>query len=141
MRRIELESIQSSIVVTGIVLAVAAWSGLAWLIINNMPTVPNRWMFFTFIQIALTGTSLPFVRLIHQRFSSRGGLLIPATVVVRQAFLSGLFVTVCLWLRVPRLLSVPIALLVLGSLIAIEILLRLRERTAWNPDQVHGQPE
>lgn len=134
MRRIELESIQSSVVITGVLLAVIAWSGLAWLIINNMPTVPNRWMFFMLVQIAITGTSLPFVRYLHQRFSPKGGLLVPTTVMTRQAFLIGIFVTACLWLRVPRLLSAPIALIVMGALLAIEFLLRLRERATWRPE-------
>src|SRR5512139_2024912 len=134
MRRIELESIQSSVVITGVLLAVIAWSGLAWLIINNMPTVPNRWMFFMLVQIAITGTSLPFVRYLHQRFSGKGGLLVPATVMIRQAFLIGIFVTTCLWLRVPRLLSVPIALIAMAALAAIEFLLRLRERATWHPE-------
>ncbi len=120
------------IVITGLVLAAGAWSGLIWLIANTLPTVPNRWLFFALLQIGMTGMALPFVTYLHRRFG-RGRNLTPL-VLIRQASWVGLFATTCAWLRIPRLLSLPIALLVLGALIVIEVLLRVREVTRWRPE-------
>jgi hypothetical protein len=55
-------------------------------------------------------------------------------VLLRQAIWVGLFGTICAWLRIPRLLSIPVAIVVALALSAIESLLRLRERTQWRPD-------
>jgi hypothetical protein len=38
------------------------------------------------------------------------------------------------WLLIPRLLSLPLALVLFFGLIGIEILLRIRERTQWHPE-------
>jgi cobalamin synthase len=129
-----VEAAHISVVVAGAVLAVGGWSGLLWLVTNALPTVPNRWAFYALLQVAVTGTALPFVRLLHQRFSRQGGLFIRVGVLVRQATWVGLFVTTCVWLRIPRLLSVPLAVVVALGLAVIEVLLRLRERTQWRPD-------
>ncbi len=132
--REHVESAQISTAVAGVILAVGSWSGLAWLVTNTLPTVPNRWAFYALLQIALTGTALPFVRLLHQRFSRQRGLFITPGILVRQATWVGLFVTACVWLRIPRLLSIPMAVVIALALVAIEALLRLRERTQWRPE-------
>ena len=129
-----IEAEHTSAVVAGALLAVGGWSGLIWLVTNTLPTVPYRWAFYALLQVALTGTALPFVRLLHRRFSRQAGAHVRAGVLVRQAVWVGLFVTTCAWLRIPRLLSVPIAVVLALALVAIEALLRLRERTAWQPD-------
>jgi hypothetical protein len=133
-RRAEVEASHLSVVAAGVVLAVGGWSGLIWLIGNQLPTVPNRWAFYVLLQIALTGTALPFVRLLHQRFSRARALHVTATILVRQAVWVGLFGTTCAWLRIPRLLSVPMALVLILALVVIESLLRLRERMQWRPE-------
>ncbi len=129
-----VEAEHTSAVVAGTLLAVGGWSGLIWLVTNTLPTVPYRWAFYALLQVALTGTALPFVRLLHRRFSRHAGAHVKAGVLVRQAVWVGLFVTTCAWLRIPRLLSVPVAVVLALALVAIEALLRLRERTAWQPD-------
>lgn len=132
-RREQVESAQISVVIAGVILAVGGWSGLVWLVVNTLPTVANRWTFYALLQIALTGTALPFVRLLHRRFSRRGGLFITPGVLVRQATWFALFGTACVWLRIPRLLSIPVAVVLVLALVTIETLLRLRERTRWRP--------
>lgn len=127
-------SVQISAVAAGVFLAALSWTALVYLIVDTLPTVPNRWLFFLLLQIALSGTALPFVHLLHQRFDRPGAPPMPYIILVRQAIWVGLFGVVCLWLRIPRLLSVPMALIVLGSLIMVEFLLRLRERTQWHPE-------
>jgi hypothetical protein len=74
------------------------------------------------------------VRLLHQRFSRARALHVTATILVRQAVWVGLFGTTCAWLRIPRLLSVPMALVLILALVVIESLLRLRERMQWRPE-------
>ena len=134
--RVQVDSEHISVAIAGAILAVVGWSGVAWLIwlSGRLPTVPNRWVFYVLLQIALTGTALPFVRLLHRRFSRRRALYVRAGVLVRQAIWVGLFGTTCAWLRIPRLLSGPMAIVIALALIAIEALLRLRERMAWQPD-------
>ena len=134
-QRVQVDSEHITVAAAGAILAVIGWSGVIWLILisGRLPTVPNRWIFYVLLQIALTGTALPFVRLLHRRFSRRRALFVRAGVMVRQAIWVGLFGTTCAWLRIPRLLSVPMASVIALALIAIEALLRLRERTEWHP--------
>lgn len=133
-RRTYDEATHTSVTIAGAILAVSGWSGLAWVVTHTLPTVPNRWAFYALLHIAVTGTALPFVRLLHQRFSREGGALISPAVLVRQATWVGLFVTTCVWLRIPRLLSLPLALVIALALVVVEALLRLRERTQWRPE-------
>ncbi len=133
-RREFIEASHISVVIGGVILAVGGWSTLVWLVNNTLPTVPNRWAFFALLQVALTGTALPFVRFLHQRFSKDRALFVNPNVMVRQAVWVGLFGSICAWLRIPRLLSIPIAVVVALALVAIELLLRIRERTQWRPE-------
>src|SRR5574341_1111855 len=133
-RREYVEATHASVVVAGVIMAVAGWSGLVWLLTNELPTVPNRWTFYALLQIALTGTALPFIRVLHQRFSREHALFIKPGVMVRQAIWVGLFGTACAWLRIPRLLSLPLAIVLILALIVIETLLSLRERMQWHPE-------
>jgi hypothetical protein len=124
---------QVSAVSAGVLLAVGSWSGLIWLLVNSLPTVPNRWVFYALVHIALTGTALPFVHLLHKRFSRDQALTMEPGVFVRQANWVGLFGAACVWLRIPRLLSLPMAIVFLIALLIVESLLRLRERMQWRP--------
>jgi hypothetical protein len=129
----QARSSQISVILTGGVLAVAGWSALIWLITNTLPTVPNRWTFFALLQITLTGTAIPVVAMLNRRFNRRKGVYAGAGVLIRQASWIGLFGTTCAWLRIPRLLSFPLALVLAVALFAIEALLRLRERARRPP--------
>lgn len=122
------------VIAAGLVLALIGWAGLAWLVLNTLPTVPNRWLFFALLQLALMGTALPVVQFLHQRFAPRSGTADNPVVLIRQAAWVGLFGTVCTWLRIPRLLSIPLVLIILVALIAIEFFFRLRERMEWRPE-------
>lgn len=134
LRRSEVDSEHASVVVAGVLVAVGGWSGLTWLLTNTYPTVPNRWVFYALLQIALAGTALPFVRLLNRRFARNSALYIRPGVLVRQAIWVGIFGTTCTWLRIPRLLSVPLAVVIALALVAIESLFRLRESMQWRPE-------
>ena len=60
-----------SVLAAGGALAAIGWAGMFWVVLNTLPTIPNRWLFFAFVQLGLTGTALPFVRYLHQRFAPR----------------------------------------------------------------------
>lgn len=124
------ESLRVSTVVAGVILAVSSWAGLIWLVLNRLPTVPNRWAFYALLYIGLTGSALPLVKLINRTFSRRP---VSWSVLLRQAMWFGLYGTTCIWLLVPRLLSVPIALVFAVAILIIEGLLRLREGMQWQP--------
>ena len=119
----------TGVLIAGLLLAGSGWSGLLFLLINSLPTVGMRWAFFALFYVALSGTTLPFARYLNERFRRSGALSVPSSVLVRQANWVGLFGTACAWLRVPRVLSWPIAIFLALSLIAIETFLRLRERS------------
>lgn len=123
----------TGVLIAGLLLAGIGWSGLLYLFINTLPTVGMRWAFFALFYVALSGTALPFVRYLNERFRRPGSPSVPPNVLVRQGNWVGLFGTACAWLRVPRVLSWPVAFFLAFSLVAIETFLRLRERSQWRP--------
>jgi hypothetical protein len=79
----------------------------------------------------VTGTSLPFIWVLHRRFSlSR---TVPASVLLRQSLLVGLFAALCAWLQVNRSLTLPLAMMLGLGIAALEWFLRIIERTSWRP--------
>jgi len=126
------ESMRVSAVVAGVVLAVGSWAGLIWLVQNSLPTVPNRWAFYALLFLALTGSALPFTKFLNQTFNRRP---VTEVVLLRQAMWVGLYGTTCVWLLIPRLFSLPVAIILAIALLIIEGLLRLREGMQWQPPQ------
>jgi hypothetical protein len=116
------------LIVAAILLAVGGWLGL-WLVINfSLPTVGPRWLFFFLLTVAVTGSALPFIWLLHRRF----GIADPASagVLLRQGLWVGLLAAVCVWLQLNRMLTIPLAVLLAVSLFALDWLLRLFERSS-----------
>jgi len=120
-----------SFIPTAIILIVVGWGGLFYLFQNTLPTVGPRWLFFFLAVLALTGTILPAVAFLNRRFPSNP----PATtgVIIRQSLWVGIFFPTLAWLQLGRTLTPALALLLAAGLVLIEVLLRLRERTRWNP--------
>ena len=112
-------------------LFIIGWGGLAATVYYAPPTVWPRWLFFFSAVLALTGTALPVVAYLNRRFPSNP----PVTpgVIVREALFVGIYFPTLAWLRIPRVLSPALALLMAIALILIEWLLRLRERSQWKP--------
>lgn len=113
------------------IMAFSGWAGLLLLMNTTLPTVGPRWLFFFLWTLAATGTSLPFVWLLHRRFDV--DLPAPSRVLLRQGLWVGLFAAVCIWLQVNRSLTLSLALLLGIGLAAFEWLLHLVERSAWRP--------
>ncbi|HJW89608.1 MAG TPA: hypothetical protein VJ436_03095 [Anaerolineales bacterium] len=116
---------------TAILLALVGWGGLFALLKFTLPTVGPRWLFFFLSVLALTGTVLPVVAFLNRRFPSNPSALPGA--ILRQAIWFGIYGPTLAWLQIGRVLTPALALLLAASLLCIEILLRLRERSQWKP--------
>jgi len=114
-----------------IILGGAGWIGVIWLVINTLPTVGPRWLFFFCWFLALTGTALPVVAFLNRRFPGR----VPCkpSVVVRQAIWVGLYGSTLAWLQIGRVVTTALVLFLAVGLILVEWLLLLRERSIWRP--------
>jgi hypothetical protein len=118
-----------SLIIAAIIMAVVGWVGLILLLFTTLPTVGPRWLFFFLLTLAITGTALPFVWLLHRRFSNNG--YAPSSTLLREALLFTLYVEILIWLQINRSLSLSLAILFALSLIGIEYLLRILERSRW----------
>lgn len=110
-------------------MASAGWIGLLLLVTTTLPTVGPRWLFFFLAGLAVTGTSLPFVWLIHHRFAPDSRA--PASTLLRQAILFTFYIELLIWLQINRSLNLSLALLLAGGVAGIEVLLQLLDRSRW----------
>ena len=115
-----------------LVLTLIGWAGL-WIVISGtLPTLGPRWLFFFLGVIALTGPALPLTYYLNQRFPSNPP--VDGMVIVRQALWVGVFGSTLTWLQLGRILTPALALILAGVFVLIEFLLRLFERSRWNPN-------
>ena len=121
----------SSFIPAALILALIGWGGLFVLINSSIPTVGPRWLFFFLGVLALTGSALLPVAFLNRRFPTTP----PATngAIFREAIWIGIFLPTLAWLQLGRVLTPALALLLAVGLSAIELLLRLRERSQWKP--------
>ncbi|MFZ5880402.1 MAG: hypothetical protein ACOY0R_13615 [Chloroflexota bacterium] len=112
-------------------MAVFGWGGLYLVVNYTLPFVWLRWSFFLLLILALTGTALPFTYLFNRRFPSQP----PAepNVSVRQALWVGVYGATLAWLQLGRMVSLYVWMGLAAGLIAIEYLIRLREKSRWKP--------
>jgi hypothetical protein len=115
------------VLIAAFVFMTIGWVGLYELVTTTIPRVGQRWIFFLLLQMAVTGTVLPFVRYLNVRFTPVTSDLPPGGVLVRQAIWVGLFAVMCAWLQILRILSLPIAFLLGLVFVVIEVFLRSRE--------------
>ncbi len=117
--------------ITGLVLGGIGVVGLVLLFILTVPTLGPRWLMFFLVTLTVCGPALPAVHYLHRRFPSKpaatGGVL------VREAILVGAYADVMLWLQFGKALNFALAAFIAVGLIAIELLIRLRERSTWTP--------
>jgi hypothetical protein len=111
-----------------LIMMVIGWGGLAQLILTTRPRIGGEmWLLFALLQIAMTGTAIPFVRYFNVRFTPVHIEVPPAGVIVRQSVWVGLLFVMYAWLLIPRALSFSIAFFLILVFIVIEIFLRSRE--------------
>ncbi|MBG0784155.1 MAG: hypothetical protein H0S79_03540 [Anaerolineaceae bacterium] len=116
-----------------IMLTVIGWAGLLIVIRGTVPTLGPRWFFFFLGVLALTGPALPIVYFLNQRFPSNPP--VEDMVILRQSLWVGVFGSTVAWLQLGRVLTTGMALLLAAVFILIEFLLRLFERSRWNPNR------
>jgi hypothetical protein len=124
--RKRLQADRNGVLVAAGIMAGIGWALLYRLVGGSPPLALQRWLFFILLYMAITGTALPFIWYLNQRFSHRypvtGGTLL------RQGMWCGLFTVTAAWLQMTRALNGPTAFLLALSMIAIETFLRYRER-------------
>lgn len=116
---------------SALLLMIAGWGGLYFLITQTLPYVWPRWGFFVLALMALTGTVLPIVYFFHRRFPAEKPA--ESNVIVRQAMWVGVYGATLAWLQLGRLVTVYVVLGLAGGLAAIEYFMRLREKSHWKP--------
>ena len=114
-------------------LAISGWAGLYFLINYTLPTLLPRWAFFFLATLALSGTALPIAYFLHRRFARP---FPPANVITRQALWVGVYGATLAWLQLGKVANLSIAIGLALGLIAIETLIRLREKTQWTPPEI-----
>ena len=116
-----------------IILTVTGWLGLILVLRYTVPTLGPRWLFFFLGVLALTGPALPIVYFLNKRFPSDPP--VEDMVILRQALWVGVFGSTVAWLQLGRVLTTTLALILAGVFVLIEFLLRLFERSRWNPSR------
>ncbi len=117
------------VLIAAALMTVVGLVGLYLLVTTQVPRIGGQlWLFFVLLHLAVTGIALPFVRYLNLRFTPITRRLAPGGVLVRQSVWVGLYVVTCAWLRIPRVLTLPIAILLALVFIGIEAFLRSRER-------------
>jgi hypothetical protein len=112
-------------------MGLGGWALAAALVFLATPTLGPRWAFFFAIFLALVGTSLPLMWYLNRRFSPDP---FPSPGVLwREAVEVGIWGLFLVWLRVGRLLTPFAAWTLTGAFFAVELLLRLYERSRWAP--------
>ena len=115
---------------TALLLIAIGWAGLILLVATTLPTLGPRWLFFFLLAIAVTGTALPFVWVLHKRFGAA-----PTSVLLRQALWVALYISLLVWLQFNRSLTLSLSLLLAVGFILLEWFLGLVERSVWRPDR------
>jgi hypothetical protein len=123
-------SVQSIFILSGI-LAGSGFMGLVILIFATLPTLGPRWLFFFFLTLLAIGVSLPLIHFLHRRFPSDPQ--VNTGILLRQAIWVGVYTDLLVWLQLGRALDTARAVFIAIGLIVIEFLLRMRERSEFQP--------
>jgi hypothetical protein len=116
-----------------LIFTLIGWVGLVIVIRGMLPTLGPRWLFFFLGVLAFTGPALPITYYLNLRFPSNPA--VEGLVIVRQALWVGVFGSTVAWLQLGRVLTPALALILAGVFMLLEFLLRLFERSRWNPNR------
>ncbi|MCC6147166.1 MAG: hypothetical protein IT308_06310 [Anaerolineaceae bacterium] len=122
---------------TGFLLALIGWGGVFAVIFLMLPTLGPRWLFYFLLTMALVGTVLPLIAYLHKRFPSET----PASggVILRQAIWIGIYGDLIVWLLPGEVLNFALALFLAAGFGLVEFLIRLRERSQWQPRDLQDE--
>lgn len=115
-----------------LILAIPGWMLLIYIVTQTVPELQNRWLFFAAVIITISGSSIPIVAYLNRIIKLFG----PANyeTVIREGIMVGLYFAILLWLNKGQVLSFGLALILVIGLILVELLIRLRNRSAWHPE-------
>jgi hypothetical protein len=124
---------------SAISLFVLGWGAAAFAVFTLEPTVWARWLLFFGGTLGLTGLAMPVTWFLNLRFRSEP----PAgsTVIVRQAIWVGVYGALLVWLQQARLVTLWTGLGLAIGLVAIEYLIRMREKARWQPKSVSNDQQ
>jgi len=120
-----------SILFSAILISLIGWVGLFFLLQYTQPFLGPRWIFFFLLTMGVSGTALPIVYFLNVRFPHDP----PAntSVIIRQAAWFAIFVDLLAWLQLGRVLNSILVVVIAIGIIVIENLIRLVERSRWQP--------
>ena len=119
-------------------LLVLGFGAVVFAVISLTPTLWARWLLFFGGTLGLTGLGLPVMWFLNLRFKSNPPA--GAGVIVRQAIWVGIYGAVLIWLQQVRLVTLWSGLGLAAGLIAIEYLIRMREKARCQPKPVPQEP-
>jgi hypothetical protein len=114
-----------------IILFIIGWGSVTVSIFTLTPTVLARWLFFFGGTLGLISLALPVTWFLNLRFQSEPPA--GAAVIVRQAIWVGVYGALLTWLQQERLVTLWTGLGLAAGLGAIEYLIRMREKSRWQP--------
>jgi hypothetical protein len=120
------------IIISSIFLTILGGGGLAFIFIFLEPTLGPRWMFFFFLMIIGAGIALPISYLIQRRFANQ---VVQGKVLIREAILFGVFLSMTAWLQLGRILTNLIIVIIAVGFILLEMLLRMAEKATFKADE------
>lgn len=131
--RRRLRADRNGVLIAASIMAGGGWVLLYQLMMTAKPFAFPRWLFFITLYIAITGTALPLLWYLNQRFSRAA----PVTggILLRQGMWCGLFAVTAAWLQMTRALTPASAFFLALSMIVIETFLRIRERAQYVTDR------
>ena len=126
-----------AIIITSVLIAFIGWIGLFFLIQYTQPFLGPRWLFFFLLTMAISGTALPIVYFLNIRFPNDP----PAntSVIIRQTVWFAIFFDLLAWLQLGRVLNSILIVVIAIGIITIENLIRLVERSRWQPSHDHDE--
>lgn len=119
-----------SILTTSLILIGLGVVGLAILFLFTVPTLGPRWLLFFLVTLLFSGLALPGVYYLNRRFP--GTPVASNSVLVREAIWCGLYFDLILWLQFGKVLNFALAVFIAIGLFAVELLIRLGERSRFN---------
>lgn len=116
------------LVLLGLLLGLASWVGLAYLVLTRPPDAMGQTIFFALFFTAIAGTALPFVRILHRAFPVLAGRYHTRGVALRQSIWIGLFAAGVAGLYAARLRDLALIAILATILILIESFWQQKDR-------------
>ena len=112
-------------VLLGFLLSLPSGYGLYRLVFFSLPYLKERWSFFFFVIVFISGITLPFYAALNKYFFSTRRIF-PRT-VIRESLATAILCGVLIWFQIGRVLNSTIIFFSVGGFLTVEVLLRARD--------------